>query len=101
MATVAIALSSSNEKEGTVSPNSVTFTPDNYAAPQMVQITGVDDNLPDGSQNYTPSRRRKRRAWTPSTKASIPSIPKCATSTTTRRLSAHAVGRPGHDRVGR
>jgi large repetitive protein len=53
MAPVAIALSSSNNKEGTVSPSVVSFTPENYDAPQVVQITGVDDDLPDGSQKYT------------------------------------------------
>lgn len=50
---VTIGLSSSNETEGTVSPSSVTFTKDNWAAPQTVQITGVDDNQPDGTQSYT------------------------------------------------
>src|SRR5262245_31655305 len=50
---VAVALSSSNPAEGTVSPGSVTFTPDNYDAPQTVTITGVDDDLVDGNQNYT------------------------------------------------
>jgi hypothetical protein len=50
---VAIALSSSNVKEGTVSPISVSFTPENYDAPQLVQVTGVDDDQPDGTQKYT------------------------------------------------
>lgn len=50
---VAIALSSSNEAEGRVSPSAVTFTKDNWNAPQTVQITGVDDDLPDGTQSYT------------------------------------------------
>src|SRR5689334_20023757 len=52
MAPVAIALSSSNEKEGQVSPSAVTFTPENYDAPQMVQITGVDDEVEDHNQTY-------------------------------------------------
>jgi hypothetical protein len=52
-ANVAIALSSSNENEGKVSPISVSFTPDNYNAPQVVQVTGVDDELEDKSQVYT------------------------------------------------
>src|SRR5688572_8380297 len=42
---VAVALSSDNQAEGTVNPGSVTFTPDNYDAPQTVTITGVDDEL--------------------------------------------------------
>jgi hypothetical protein len=50
---VAIALSSSNPAEGRVSPNAVNFTTDNWAAPQQVQITGVNDDLPDGPQSYT------------------------------------------------
>jgi hypothetical protein len=50
---VAIVLSSSNLAEGTVSPISVSFTPENFDAPQMVQVTGVDDTLPDKTQTYT------------------------------------------------
>lgn len=49
---VFIGLSSSNQNEGLVSPNTLTFTTDNYAAPQMVQLTGVDDMLEDGPQTY-------------------------------------------------
>jgi large repetitive protein len=52
-ADVKVALQSSNEAEGTVSPLSVSFTPENYAAPQMVQVTGVDDMVKDGTQVYT------------------------------------------------
>ena len=51
-ANVSVALSSSNPNEGTVSPAMVTFTPDNFAAPQMVTVTGVDDKAPDGNQAY-------------------------------------------------
>jgi hypothetical protein len=51
-ANVSVALSSSNTKEGTVSPTMVTFTPANYNAPQTVTVTGVDDTLPDGNQAY-------------------------------------------------
>src|SRR5688572_4438042 len=50
---VAVALSSSNPAEGMVSPTSVTFTPDNYNAPQTVIATGVDDDLVDGNQTFT------------------------------------------------
>lgn len=50
---VIIGLSSSNTKEGTVSPMTVTFTAENYNAPQMVQVTGVDDDAEDGPQVYT------------------------------------------------
>jgi hypothetical protein len=50
--TVAIALTSSNLAEGTVSPNTLSFTPDNWAAPQMAQVTGVDDDKEDGPQKF-------------------------------------------------
>ncbi len=53
MAPVAIALSSSDDTEGTVNPVTVSFTPENFDAPQMVQITGVDDSEEDKNQNYT------------------------------------------------
>ncbi|MBK8170647.1 MAG: hypothetical protein IPK60_09950 [Sandaracinaceae bacterium] len=50
---VAIALTSSDANEGTVSPASLTFTPLNWNAPQTVTVTGVDDALIDGNQMYT------------------------------------------------
>lgn len=52
-APVVIALSSSNPKEGSVAPSSVTFTDVNFAAPQMVQVIGVDDDQPDREQEYS------------------------------------------------
>ena len=52
-APVAIALASSNQSEGIVNPSVVSFTPENYKAPQMVQITGVNDDKEDGPQKYT------------------------------------------------
>jgi large repetitive protein len=51
-ADVTVALSSSNKGEGTVSPSLLTFTPDNFGAPQMAQVAGVDDNLEDMAQTY-------------------------------------------------
>jgi large repetitive protein len=51
-ANVKVELKSSNELEGVVNPSSVEFTTENYAAPQMVQVTGVDDTAKDGSQAY-------------------------------------------------
>ena len=51
-ADVTVALSSSNKAEGAVSPNLLTFTPDNFGAPQMAQVTGVDDDKEDGPQTY-------------------------------------------------
>jgi len=53
MAPVAISLKSSNALEGTVSPGVLTFTEWNFNAPQIAQITGVDDDQPDGPQTYT------------------------------------------------
>ncbi|MEG5042772.1 MULTISPECIES: DUF4347 domain-containing protein, partial [unclassified Microcoleus] len=50
-ANVTIDLSSSNPAEGTVSPNSLTFTPANYSE-QTITVTGVDDLVADGAQVY-------------------------------------------------
>ena len=50
---VTIAVSSSDETEGTVSPTSLTFTPANWKVPQRVTVTGVDDYIHDGDQRYT------------------------------------------------
>jgi len=51
-ANVTVALSSSNTNEGRVSPASVTFNKDDWKAPQVVTVTGVDDTLPDPNQTY-------------------------------------------------
>lgn len=51
-ANVTVALSSSNPSEGTVTPNRVTFTQDDWRAPQVVTVTGVDDSFPDSNQTY-------------------------------------------------
>src|SRR5262249_18301627 len=50
---VTIGLSSSDTTEATVSPASVTFTPANWNVPQTVTVTGVNDNLADGTQPFT------------------------------------------------
>src|SRR5689334_23617142 len=51
---VAIALSSSAPSEGAVSPESITFTPANWNAPQTVVVTGQqDDGAMDGNVIYT------------------------------------------------
>jgi large repetitive protein len=52
-ADVTITFSSSNPNEGTVSPTSVTFTPQNFHLPQTVTVTGVDDAIVDGNQVFT------------------------------------------------
>ncbi|MBK8169528.1 MAG: hypothetical protein IPK60_04190 [Sandaracinaceae bacterium] len=46
---VTIALSSDDEGEGTVTPATITFTAEDWDAPQVVTVTGVDDELADGS----------------------------------------------------
>jgi large repetitive protein len=51
-ANVTVALSSSNTNEGKVTPASVTFTKDDWKAPQVVTVTGVDDTLKDANQGY-------------------------------------------------
>ncbi|NJK70588.1 MAG: DUF4347 domain-containing protein, partial [Microcoleus sp. SU_5_3] len=52
-ADVTIGLSSDNPAEGTVSTNSLTFTPANWNQPQIVTVNGVDDLVADGNQNYS------------------------------------------------
>jgi large repetitive protein len=49
---VVVRLSSDDESEGKVSPGTVEFTPENWMAPQLVSITGVDDDRKDGAQPY-------------------------------------------------
>jgi hypothetical protein len=51
-ADVIVPLHSSNPREGVVSPASLTFTPQNWAAEQEVEITGQSDCVPDGDQAY-------------------------------------------------
>lgn len=52
-ADVTTAVSSSDETEGTVSPESVTFTSGNWNVAQTITVTGVDDDTVDGDQAYT------------------------------------------------
>ena len=49
---VSIGFTSSNTKEGTVSPAKLTFTSANWKALQTVNVTGVDDDAPDGNQPF-------------------------------------------------
>ncbi|HEX2672651.1 MAG TPA: hypothetical protein VHM25_17330, partial [Polyangiaceae bacterium] len=49
--TVTIPVVSSNSNEGTASPASLSFTPDDWNAPQAVTVTGVWDSQP-GNQPY-------------------------------------------------
>ena len=50
---IAIALSSSDSTAGTVSPSSLVFTAGNWNVAQTVTVTGVNDDLADGTQNFT------------------------------------------------
>lgn len=52
-ANVTINLSSNDSTEGTVAPSSLTFTTVNWNTPQTVTVTGVDDAIADGAQNFT------------------------------------------------
>lgn len=51
-APVTLHLHSDNQAEGTVDPAEVTFTMDDWKAPQTVRVTGVDDGVADGDQTY-------------------------------------------------
>ncbi len=52
-ANVIIDLTSNNTDEGTVLPASVTFDDTNWNSEQTITVTGVDDDIDDGDQNYT------------------------------------------------
>ena len=49
---VTVAITSSNISEGTVSPDSLTFTADNWQTAQTVTVTGQNDNIDDNDQSY-------------------------------------------------
>ncbi|HPH66132.1 MAG TPA: Calx-beta domain-containing protein, partial [Kofleriaceae bacterium] len=49
---VTLTLASQDTTEGTIAPTSLVFTPENWNAPQVVTVTGVDDNLKDGPQTF-------------------------------------------------
>ncbi len=50
---VTINAASSDPTEGTTEPSSLVFTPENYATPQTVRVTGVDDAFVDGNVAYS------------------------------------------------
>ncbi|KPJ88050.1 MAG: hypothetical protein AMJ53_17305, partial [Gammaproteobacteria bacterium SG8_11] len=50
---VIISASSSDTSEGTVSPPSITFTPNNWSTAMQFVVTGVDDSLVDGTVAYS------------------------------------------------
>eukprot|EP01065_Artemidia_motanka_P011606 TRINITY_DN1628_c0_g1_i2.p1 TRINITY_DN1628_c0_g1~~TRINITY_DN1628_c0_g1_i2.p1 ORF type:complete len:3387 (+),score=920.26 TRINITY_DN1628_c0_g1_i2:713-10162(+) len=51
-ADVTVAVSSGNALEGRAAPAEVVFTKNNYAAPQTVTVTGVDDHAVDGPRAF-------------------------------------------------
>lgn len=52
-ANVTIPLSSSDTTEGTVAPTSLIFTTVNWNVPQIVTVTGVNDDIDDGNIAFT------------------------------------------------
>jgi hypothetical protein len=52
-AEVLIELSSSNPAEGSVTPASLSFNAQNWNQPQTATVTGTDDAVVDGAQNYS------------------------------------------------
>ncbi len=50
---VTLTLDSSDPGEGTLAPATLTFTPANFNAPQIVTVTGINDDSPDGLQTFT------------------------------------------------
>ena len=51
-ADVTVNFASNNPAEGTLTVSSLTFTAQNWRAPQTVVVTGVNDDLADGNQPY-------------------------------------------------
>ncbi|WP_286746315.1 Ig-like domain-containing protein [Roseivirga sp. UBA1976] len=49
---VVINVSSGDTGEGTVSSSTLTFTPSDWDTPQTVTVTGVDDDIIDGTQTF-------------------------------------------------
>jgi subtilisin-like proprotein convertase family protein len=52
-ADVLLIFGSSDPSEGSASVQTLTFTPDDWNAPQDIVITGVDDPSADGAQDYS------------------------------------------------
>ena len=49
---VVLSIKSDNPEESSISPQTLTFTPENWNSTQTVTVTGVDDELKDGNQDY-------------------------------------------------
>ncbi len=52
-AEVSLSLTSSDPSEGTVAIGNVSFLPSNWNVPQIVTVTGIDDEIDDGDIPYT------------------------------------------------
>ena len=52
---VTVDVASSDTTEGTVSVSSLTFTPSNWDSSQVIFVTGVNDSVADGNQNFNVS----------------------------------------------
>ena len=52
-ADVTIPVTSSNTDEGSVDKSILTFTSLNWNVDQIVTVTGIDDSIADGNQNYS------------------------------------------------
>ena len=50
---VVVLISTSDPGEAEINPGTLTFTPANWNVPQQIIVTGVDDDLVDGSQTST------------------------------------------------
>ena len=50
---VVLSVVSNDTGEATVSPATLTFTSANWDTPQTITVTGVDDDLVDGTQTST------------------------------------------------
>ena len=53
---VTVSLQSNDLSEGTISPNSLVFTPANWNTPQSVTVTGQEDDTSDHDVTYEISR---------------------------------------------
>jgi hypothetical protein len=51
-ADVILTFDSDDATEGAVTPTTMTFTPGNYASPQIATVTGLDDDVVDGAVTY-------------------------------------------------
>lgn len=50
---VSVALSSSDETEGTVTPSAAVFSSTNWNVPQLITVQGVDDTVDDGDVDFS------------------------------------------------